>query len=184
LHEDVEMGTWHAYASALSSHACMLGVCHSPNRVENIWTSRRISAPVCAVGGRDGGQFTRHRTRARVLERVALAVGRLLPAFLGRGVRDGPSKLYSNQNKILYQPYFPEEAHGGAWGGKPRVHARCCIGCPGPYRSHAPTKKLHGDHVWYSKGEACQQVTHPHLVLGTLKKASAAAFQGTGSDPL
>lgn len=36
--------------------------------------------------------------------------------------------------KIRYQPYFPEEAHGGAWGGKPRVHARCCIGCPGPYR--------------------------------------------------
>jgi len=94
-------------------------------------------------------------------QRVALAVGRLL---LGRGVRDGPSKLYSNQNKIsAVLAYFPEEAHGGAWGGKPRVHARCCIGCPGPYRyMHvAPTKKLHGDHVLYSKGEACQQVTHP-----------------------
>ena len=127
LHEDVEMGTWHAYASALSSHACMLGVCHSPNRVENIWTSRRISAPVCAVGGRDGGQFTRHQTpdQSGRSQRVALAVGRLL---LGRGeavcVTGHQSYI---RIKIRYQPYFPEEAHGGAWGGKPRVHARCCI---------------------------------------------------------
>ena len=61
-------------------------------------------------------------------QRVALAVGRLL---LGRGVRECQNYI---RIKLRHQPYFPEEAHGGAWGGKPRVHARCCIGCPGPYR--------------------------------------------------
>jgi len=63
-------------------------------------------------------------------QRVALAVGRLL---LGRRVCVTGHQSYI-RIKIRYQPYFPEEAHGGAWGGKPRVHARCCIGCPGPYR--------------------------------------------------
>jgi hypothetical protein len=61
---------------------------------------------------------------------VALAVGRLL---LGRRVCVTGQQSHI-RIKIRYQPYFPEEAHGGAWGGKPRVHARCCIGCPGPYR--------------------------------------------------
>lgn len=70
-------------------------------------------------------------------QRVALAVGRLL---LGRRVCVTGHQSYI-RIKIRYQPYFPEEAHGGAWGGKPRVHARCCIGCPGPHTDTCTNKK-------------------------------------------
>ncbi len=66
-------------------------------------------------------------------QRVALAVGRFR-LLLGRRVCVTGHQSYI-RIKIRYQPYFPEEAHGGAWGGKPRVHARCCIaiGCMGQW---------------------------------------------------